>query len=394
MKSKKNTLFYIYIVLWVANVLQSIFINTSLSSLIVSVPLYSISLYCTYYVIVNFPGKPRYIKALSVFVIALLFYGLFRWIEGETLYAAGRLTDTKESFMSVISSLMPIFAFYYFTITGSLNRRIIRNVVIIISVVSILEYLNNRMMVLSRSTSMYEDIVNNRAYSILALLPFICFIQKETFLKYLYLFAIIVFVVSGMKRGAIVCCAIMLVAYYFVNIKKSGLRNKSVYFLGLIIVSIAVYGIFNHYLSSSDFFIYRFQSTLEGSDSGRSNIYETLWRHFTNEDNLLITLFGNGADGTLKVIGIHAHQDWLELLIDMGLLGVILYIVYWVNFYRVYRQSEYDINLSAMVLLCFTYTFLRSCFSMSYMDIPFAIDLCIGYSMARFTAGLPLLGEH
>lgn len=388
-KSVSNNFYYTYVFLWGANILQGIFIGTSLSSLIFTIPLYIISIYCTCVVIARVQ-RIKYINILAVFASLVAIYGLFRWIEGEPLYASARLADPKETLMSVISSMLPIFTFYYFSIAGYVNASAIRKCILLFILISIAEYIYNRFSILTQINSRFDDITNNNSYSILALLPLVCFFKGKKVVKYCFIVIIVFLVIFGMKRGAILCGGIMILSYYYSSFSKQNQRNKLSNVLGFALIVVTIIFIFNFFLLNNEYFQYRVDSTLEMDDSNRTIIYKNLWQSFKQEGNPIIILFGHGADGTLKVGSIHAHQDWLEILTDFGVLGILIYILYWVSFMKVIKNSHYDSNLSTMLLLCFLYTFSRSLFSMSYMNIPFVISLCIGYGMARFSMGLPL----
>ena len=80
-------------------------------------------------------------------------------------------------------------------------------------------------------------------------------------------------------------------------------------------------------MMQNDYFQTRLTSTLEGNSSGRDEIYSHIWNVFNNS-NMFHYLFGYGAQGSFIMTAKFAHSDWLELLINQGLLGFIIYINY------------------------------------------------------------------
>ena len=79
----------------------------------------------------------------------------------------------------------------------------------------------------------------------------------------------------------------------------------------------------------------------------------------------------------------HAHNDWLELAVNQGLLGIIVYAVYWKNVYKEWRHSDrtqpYSLAFGTLVLGLFV----QSLFSMSYGNMEFYSTMLLGYCMAQ-----------
>jgi hypothetical protein len=126
---------------------------------------------------------------------------------------------------------------------------------------------------------------------------------------------------------------------------------------------------------------------MEGSSSNRDIIYGTLWRHFINNDNVLQVFFGEGAFHTQNVTGyVKAHNDWLELLIDCGLITVLIYLIYWISFAINWLKSKPDILVFSMMGACFIFSFSRTFFSMSFSDMPFYTSMIMGYCFAKVSA--------
>ena len=93
-------------------------------------------------------------------------------------------------------------------------------------------------------------------------------------------------------------------------------------------------------------------------------------------------MFGLGPDSSFDIIGKEAHNDWLEILTSQGLLGVIVYLFFWINSYiywkRIPKNRVYYPIVGAYLIIMFTRTF----FSMSYATVPTAATLILGYSIA------------
>lgn len=98
----------------------------------------------------------------------------------------------------------------------------------------------------------------------------------------------------------------------------------------------------------------------------------------------LILYYGCGANHTVAVAGNYAHNDWLEIAINNGLIGVIIYIAYFISLIRDYiisrkRLKYYYSNsllMSTLILLS------ASFFSMSYNSVGIAQSMVIGFILA------------
>jgi hypothetical protein len=94
-------------------------------------------------------------------------------------------------------------------------------------------------------------------------------------------------------------------------------------------------------------------------------------------------LFGRGAWATLKVSDNFAHNDWLELGVNQGGVGVCLYVMYWIAFYTTAKGLGNGTvrNATMYVMLI---SFLMTMFSMSYDNMSIYATIVIGYCMANY----------
>lgn len=125
-----------------------------------------------------------------------------------------------------------------------------------------------------------------------------------------------------------------------------------------------------------------FNQTLEGNSSGRDSIYSILWYEFLENGSLFYCLFGFGADATISIAGNFAHNDWLELLINNGLLGIVLYVGYWWRFASLKNKIEEENTRCAAVAFCITF-FMLSLYSMSYGAMDIFVTMGFGYCISR-----------
>ena len=156
-----------------------------------------------------------------------------------------------------------------------------------------------------------------------------------------------------------------------------------VYILTLLFLLVGVFFI-NNLLTTSDFFQLRIQQTLEGNSSSRDAIYSSLINNFFQDAGIIQLLFGYGADGTIAISGNLAHSDWLELLINCGFIGVLVYVFYWIFFIKEWMKTKQNHLIYSILGICLIFTFIKTIFSMSYYSMPFYISMSIGYGMGTW----------
>ncbi|MDO5340954.1 MAG: O-antigen ligase family protein [Bacteroidia bacterium] len=381
---KNNKIFdacNIYILLWVAGHVQGMFLTSSLVSLLFYIPFAAMTVYYIVKTITSFNPK-GVMKVLCVFFAVLVMYGVFL-----LLLDNARGQDRKSFLMMLISSLGPVFPFYVFSKQGKLTEKRMLFWFFVFIVVATLDfevYRRKSILLLTTRDRMVEEITNNTAYHFAALLPFVFMLHKRKMVQYVSMAYLLYFVVVGMKRGAVLVSALLFLWFVYVSLKNShGFKKTAILLLSIVLVSIGVKFI-GYFYENSDYFQQRIESTVEGKSSGRDFVYSELWNHYLNNDNVLQLLFGEGAYHTENVTGhLKAHNDWLELLIDCGLLGVILYFVYWIAFVKDWRRCRNNVMIYAMMGSCFIFTFCRTFFSMSFSDMPFYISMIMGYCFSK-----------
>ena len=371
----------IYIILWVLGRLQGLFFQSSLLSMLLFIPYALMTVYYIYRAVSSYNLKGA-IKALSVFFAVMLLYGIALLIFNDAL---GQ--DRKSFLMMLLVSLGPVFPFYVFSRQGLLTEERIQGWFFVLLAVATVDYIKTGQDTLQRALEegkSVEEITNNSAYMIAGLIPMLFALKKRPLLQYLSLIIILYFVITGMKRGAILVAACLLI--WFVWIKLTNAKRGKRIFVILcfaILIWIGTRFVLNFY-EQSDYFQYRVEQTMEGSSSSRNQVYTTLWNHWINNGNPIQFLFGEGAYHTENVTGyLKAHNDWLELLIDCGLIGALFYFVYWICFVVDCRRSRYDTTLLAILTACFIFNFLRTFFSMSFSDMPFYICIAMGYGFGQ-----------
>lgn len=385
----------IYILLWCLYSLQGTLyatggiISRSLLLLLLVWSLYS----C---LIVNFKISkplPSFIKALNVFLIMTTLYGGILILGGQELYITEDEITKVPNFQylkDIYMSILPIYTIYHYVLRGDINRQHIGVLLLLFISITWIEYFQtqaNNLAAAMEVGSTQEEFTNNQGYAFLAILPLLLLWNKRPLLQYVLFLICISAIILCMKRGAIIIGAICAIYFIYSSLKTAkGSTKFAIVILSILAITTMTF-IVREMLTTSDYFMYRIEQTLEGNSSNRDIIYSHLWDTYINETNPLVLLLGRGANATLKVGPNYAHNDWLELITNQGLLGVVVYIYYFVallkDIRRVKRINRTYSNVLSMVLLIL---FSRTLFSMSYNSISIALALAIGLTLANSNA--------
>lgn len=383
---------FLYLFFWCLYWLQGmLFPSGSIVSQTILAGLLFVSLIS--FIVANLQYKlPSVLKVMSLIVFLFMIYGVYAIIKGErfVIEESGTTGVTAMGTLkNSLISLLPIYSIYIATIKGVLTEKALRKWTIVffwVAVVCFYESQSNTMILLGR-----DEVTNNSAYSVLAIIVLLPIFNKKTLVQYIILAVCLFYVLIGMKRGAFVCGIVATIwfLYYSLRSVKKSVSVIKVFILTIAIIFLALY-VFNYMLESSDYFNIRIESTLTGGSSPRNEMYSLLFNHFINETSPLRFLFGNGANATLKISMNYAHNDWLEMAINNGLIMVILYFIYWVRMFKTIRRTKDNNMVFMMLSLFFVIYFLKSFFSMSYGDIPTWASTALGFALARSSESLKI----
>lgn len=389
-KAKLLSFSNIYIFLWLVYNLQTFIFGGagSLYSRIIVLFLLGTSLYYFAYTLIYYK-MPSYMKGLSVLLIMFSFYGFLLILSPSTFKdQLGETVSKYRYIFNIYISLLPVYPFYVFTRQGKITEETLKKWVFVFFVCVTLQYYQNyqqRLLEALEMGSSREEFTNNFGYEFLSMIPLMAFFSKRKWIQYAGLVYAMVFMLMAMKRGAILIGAICIILFLFRSFRKATRKQKwRVFLLSLLLLAGGVIT-FVYLENNSDFFLYRVENTLEGGSSGRDVIFSTYFNYFISESNPLRFMFGHGAYTTLNFLGQFAHNDWLEIAISQGILGIGIYLLYWINFYKSTKKARFDEELFMAMSLLLISNFIRSFFSMSYGDMSIYATMCLGYCMGQLS---------
>ena len=378
-----------FIIVWVLYYLQGVLYPSggTISTGLLGINLL-VSIYCAIK-IWQMPHNPPYIKGLNLLVLLFTIYGFtLILMNPSTIYysMSGMSMASYNYIKSIYLSILPIYAFYYFSIKGYLTAERLRWWAVVFCISCVVSYYHNMQQALLKLMeigSSQEEITNNVGYIFLSLIPIWALFRKKPLLQYAGLAFCMAFILMGMKRGAILIGCVVVLYLIWQIIRNARGKQKFIVILLTAILAIAgVYFVIDM-MSSSDYFIQRIEDTKSGNSSARDDLYSFFWTYFTERAELLHYLFGRGANGTLEVYNSYAHNDWLEIAINQGLFGIIIYLLYWINFYKTWRQST-NIDAKTILALVGIIYFAKTLFSMSYGDMTYVCTSVFGYALANY----------
>lgn len=384
MKDIKNPCF-IYTMLWCVYWCQGILyqsggiVSQSVAFLILAMSL----IYTCKYLLSN--SIAGYTKALLFVLLLVSVYGGVAYItDGDTIRGLEDDTRLFAWFKNMYLSILPVFTYLCFVKEGYLEVGHVKKMMPLIIIAILCSYYWSLTTAIQQAILKTGDevneVTNNAGYSVISLIPVLLLYDQKNVGQYIGLFLIVALVVLSMKRGAILLCGIMSFCFVLRSFRHASVQKKLLIILLLVILFVLGYYFIEYLLSESDFLRQRIEDTKEGKTSGRTDLYKVLWDSFMNQASPLIVLFGGGVWYTTKLAWTAAHNDWIEFLIDMGVFGVLVYLYYWLSFFRLSVSKRLP-NLSRFcIFLIFIKLFIKTLYSMSIDTMTFIDGIMISLS--------------
>lgn len=282
---------------------------------------------CLWFAFVTFTEKNAF-KVNTFAIILLVFYvinAVSFYISPKHVESFFVEVDTLIIFKSITIALFSYFPFYYYAKHGYIDTNNIKGFVILLFITSIFNLLYGNFV--QTQERMEEHNVLNQAYLLVQLIPLFFIFCRGRQLYLLFALAGIL-ILWGSKRGAILCFLVdTLVLFIYMLKEEAWVKKYSGVALVLIVILVAVG---TYYVLGNEFLQERLLTTgSEDDKSGaiRSERYLMLYTVFFNFSDTMQILFGHGFAQTVTYGEGLAHQDWAELIIDNGLLGLISYLI-------------------------------------------------------------------
>ena len=185
-----------------------------------------------------------------------------------------------------------------------------------------------------------KDYVVTSVYYILCCMPYIILLHNRK-VKTAFIVSIALTIAFSLKRSALVvlvaCGLVMFIKEY--NSTARVKRNMIIAIFTFMIFALFCLPMVLKVNNSALGLLWKTRFTNGATD--RIDIYLDIWKNFLSSDVLSI-LFGHGQNAVLRTssYGLSAHNDFLEILFDYGIIGLIIFCAFLLRLIRSMRNFK------------------------------------------------------
>lgn len=248
---------------------------------------------------------------------------------------------------------------FFYTIRLRYNiDRFIPKFIIVFTIISAILFIHNYLM---NNAIGHTDWHYIESYFLITLLPALILLNNKY--KYpLILLVIICAIISG-KRSGFITCATSIALYMMMTGRNLSNRIQKILY-GTVLVFL-LYFILNQFIGDQIYFLMeRIANTQEDDGSGRGEVYANLYNLIINNQDIISLFFGNGYNEVINSQisnGFSAHNEFLEVTYDFGILGFLIFLTIFVAIYRLYAKTKVKkqrvaLFISFVIFLIFSLT--------------------------------------
>lgn len=166
------------------------------------------------------------------------------------------------------------------------------------------------------------------SFLVLFLLPFAFTLRTNT-LKYFFVIAIGFIAFLSLKRSTVFAFIAGTIAYHITLLYNSNLKKKKliITLLWFFFISILIQQVFLFSDQITEGYITtRMEELWESGGSGRDELFPMFWLSIKGAD-IITLLFGHGYNATENNFGVYAHNDFLEIIYNYGIIAFSAYFL-------------------------------------------------------------------
>ncbi len=293
--------------------------------------------------------------------------------------------------------LLPLttFWFYYTYSQNGSNTKFIIVTMSFVVVGLIYSYLKTMNFM---HTMFDSEKVLNSSYFVMYMLPFILCI-KNKIIRIVSILVISLVVFSSFKRTGTIAVVLAILTYLYINmvlLKRRKLQNTILLLIGIVLI---LFFITDTGILADNYLIARLQNISEDQGSGRTVVWEITW-NMIKEANTTNILFGHGYNQVLanSPNGLSAHNDFLEVLYDYGILVFGIYITIFIQMWKFIRkliqqESKYAAPMAASFILFFIGSLSSHIVIYTYYFIMFAMFWGMVFGDIHYKAKLKIVQQ-
>lgn len=292
--------------------------------------------------------KPRYSGIFLLFFLYSL-YIIF-------MLAIGSDFDLP-TIMNCLFFPLTFLSSYFFNKEKSQFNKIIK-IQFLLMIIFYILYLYSKFYLVNYNP-LYNSLIINSIYYLVLLLPFIYSIDN-LIMKFIGIICILSAVLISMKRTAFIAMIVSLAIYLLMdkaqNYNNAAKKIKKILFT---LIAIAIFSVVYNYTASLGFDVFGRLALIE-SDGGsnRFKIFKLVFIAIS-KNNIFQMLFGNGYNAVAEATGgLSAHNDFLEILYDFGVIGLMFYMgiyLYLIKYAVIFSRKHYKYSaaFSASIYIFF-----------------------------------------
>ncbi len=253
------------------------------------------------------------IKCFAIFII-------FNALITESAYGNSMITIIKSTFWVSIYGLS-----YVFFEGSCIEKKNYQKWVFIIStIIMLVFYVSHNI----RLTEIGDGAGDNVIFYSLMLIPWMSHIQDKR-CKWIIIACLFFCTLLSLKRSSTIIFGSAVAITYFSDFIFKKKIEVSTLLMGVIIV-VSMIGVLNFASDKVAIVAQRFESIEDDGGSGRDEIYEDVFSRYST-GSIKQKIFGRGFDGVRRdssyLIPVSAHNDFLEVLYDFGVIGFFFYLL-------------------------------------------------------------------
>lgn len=190
-------------------------------------------------------------------------------------------------------------------------------------------------------------------FFVILLFPLVFCFKKDVYQILAFILVGIIVAISA-KRSILIAYFVNLLLfifkYSFLN-KNKGTNIKSIsIFIGLIV---AIYWFVANNSETINHIVSRFHAIEDDEGSGRTELYDVILNSFSNS-SFISQMFGHGYRSVISILdGVPAHNDFLEILYDFGIVPLTVYVIILLKFVRLcFYRLKHKLFNNATLMLC------------------------------------------
>ena len=382
-----STFPYIYIFTWIfLSFLPFVYYSTKVYIVLLFFLAFAALGYTCYFV-ANYKLIP-FFKCTLLFVGVLSVYGIGHFLVGDNVFwPSGKIyIETNRYMLWLLISMLSVIPIYIFTCRGELTEKGMKILFFVMLISSIYAFNVSQQQMMAQAQLLQtgeEEFTITVVYYFLSILPLVVLFKKKILLQFVLFFIFFAFFILSAKRGTILLGSMCILFMMWGLFSESSIKKKILFITVSSAFLLGLYEFTLYHFQNSPYFAIRYQDTLNGYSSQRGLLVSSILEYMDNNFSIKSFLFGIGAQNTLNVTFSFAHNDWIAIFLEQGVLGILAYTLFWLSFIYTWIKLRYNRDAFIVVGSLIIIGLGKSIFSMFYLPVTEIMIVSSGfYSIA------------